>query len=142
MQGRRMADERPPLLAELVWSDRLRFGATSGRSAAVVDGDGEAGPSPMQALAFGVAGCMAADVVSILQKGRHPLTGMRVSMAATRAPDHPRRFTHLSMEFHVTGNVPSEAMDRAVSLSREKYCSAFHSLRQDITLDVRVTIQP
>jgi len=137
-----MSETKPPLVAELVWSDRLRFGATSGHSAIVVDGDGEAGPSPMQALAFGVAGCMAADVVAILQKGRHPLTGLRVSMAASRASDHPRRFTHLSMEFHVTGNVPSEAMDRAVSLSRERYCSALNSLRTDITLDVHITIQP
>jgi len=137
-----MPDAKPPLLAELVWSDHLRFNATSGQSAMVVDGDGEGGPSPMQALAFGVAGCMAADVVAILQKGRHPITGMRVVMAATRAPEHPRRFTSLSMVFHVTGNVPSEAMDRAVSLSREKYCSALHSLRSDIALDVRTTIQP
>ncbi len=137
-----MPDAKPPLVAELVWSDRLRFGATSGHSAIVVDGDGEAGPSPMQALAFGVAGCMAADVISILQKGRHPLTGLRVSMAATRAPEHPRRFTHLSIEFHVTGNVPSEAMERAVSLSRDKYCSALSSLRQDITVAVHIVIQP
>lgn len=137
-----MHEAKPPLVAELVWSHGLRFDATSGASAMVVDGDGEGGPSPMQALAFGVAGCMAADVVSILQKGRHPLTGLRLAMTATRAPEHPRRFTHLSIEFHVTGNVPSEAVDRAVSLSRDKYCSALHSLRQDIALDVRTTITP
>jgi putative redox protein len=137
-----MPDAKPPLVAELVWSDHLRFNATSGQSAMVVDADGEGGPSPMQALAFGVAGCMAADVASILQKGRHPFTGMRVVMAATRAPEHPRRFTSLSLAFHVTGNVPSETMDRAVSLSREKYCSALSTLRPDITLDVSITIQP
>lgn len=137
-----MPDAKLPLLAELIWSDRLRFGATSGHTAVVVDGDGEAGPSPMQALAFGVAGCLAADVVSILQKGHHPLTGLRVSLAATRAPEHPRRFTHLVVEFHVMGNVPSDAIERAVTLSREKYCSALNSLREDITLDVRITILP
>lgn len=137
-----MVEAKPPLVAELTWSDGLRFNASSGRSAIVVDGDGAAGPSPMQALAFGVAGCMAADVVSILQKGRHPLTGLRVTMAATRALEHPRRFTHLALEFHVAGNVPADALDRAVGLSRERYCSALNSLRQDITIDVRTTITP
>jgi uncharacterized OsmC-like protein len=62
-----MADVRPPIAAELIWSDHLRFGATSGPAAIVIDGDGAAGPSPMQLAAFGVAGCMAIDVVSILQ---------------------------------------------------------------------------
>ncbi len=137
-----MPDAKPPLLAEVVWLEGLRFNAVSGHRSMVVDGDGEAGPSPMQALAFAVAGCMAADVVAILQKGRHPLTGMRVAMAATRALEHPRRFTAVSMEFHVTGQVPSDAVDRAVTLSHEKYCSALSSLRQDIAVDLRVTIQP
>src|SRR5215213_5210330 len=66
----RVSEPRPPLTAELIWSDRLRFGATSGPSAIVIDGDGAAGPSPMQLAAWAVAGCMATDVVSILQKGR------------------------------------------------------------------------
>ena len=84
-----------PLTAELVWSDRLRFGATSGPSAIVIDADGVAGPSPMQLAAFALAGCMAADVVAILQKKRQPLTGLRVSFSANRAPDPPRRFVEI-----------------------------------------------
>ena len=127
-----MADAKPPLTAELVWSDHLRFGATSGPNAIVVDADGAAGPSPMQVTAFGVAGCMAADVVSILQKGRHPLTGLRVSLSADRAPDPPRRFVRIALHFHVTGAVPREAVERAIALSRETYCSVWHSMRQDI----------
>src|SRR5688572_7537279 len=102
-----MADAKPPLTAELVWSDHLRFGATSGPNAIVIDGDGTAGPSPLQTTAFGLAGCMAADVVSILQKGRHPLTGLRVSLTADRAPNPPRRFIRVALHFHVTGAVPS-----------------------------------
>jgi len=137
-----MPDPKPPLLAELIWSDHLRFDATSGTSAMVVDGDGQAGPSPMQALAFAVGGCMGADVAAILQKGRHPMTGLRVTLAATRAPAHPRRFTHLTMEFQVKGDVPLDAVERAVTLSRSKYCSALLSLREDITLDIRISLQP
>ncbi|MEQ1759757.1 MAG: OsmC family protein [Vicinamibacterales bacterium] len=134
-----MPDTKPPLGAQLVWSERLRFTATSGRSVMVVDGDGEAGPSPMQVLAFAVAGCMAADVVAILQKGRHPLTGLSVAIAADRAPVHPRRFTHVVLSFEVAGKVPPDAVDRAVTLSRDKYCSALHSLRQDISVEIQTT---
>jgi putative redox protein len=136
-----MPDAKPPLLAELVWAERLRFTATSGEQSVLVDGDGEAGPSPMQILAFAVAGCMAADVVAILQKGRHPLAGMRVMTMATRAPEHPRRFTHLAFEFRLRGEVPLEAVERAVTLSREKYCSALLSLRQDIGVETRISFE-
>ena len=123
---------KPPLKAELVWSDGLRFGATSGRSAIVVDGDGAAGPSPMQLAAFALAGCMAADVVTIVEKGRHSLKALRVSLTGERAPDPPRRFTRISIHFHVSGAVPSEAIERAIALSHEKYCSVWHSMRPDI----------
>src|SRR5262245_13806395 len=81
---RRMPETKPPLVVELAWTDTLRFNASSGQHSMVIDGDGHAGPSPMQALAFGVAGCMAADVVAILQKGRHPVTALRVVAAADR----------------------------------------------------------
>lgn len=114
-----MADQKPPLTAELLWSEGLRFGATSGPSAIVVDGDGAAGPSPMQLAAFGLAGCIAADVVSILQKGRHPLTGLHVSLSGERAPDPPRRFVRITLHFHVSGTMPPEAVERAIALSRE-----------------------
>src|SRR6185295_19649166 len=88
-----MADARPPLVAELVWSGDLRFDASSGTTTAVVDGDGKKGPSPTQHAAIGLAGCMAADVVDILRKGRHPLTALRVTFTGARAEQPPRRFT-------------------------------------------------
>jgi putative redox protein len=136
-----MADPKPPLVAELIWDAQLRFGATSGSAAIVVDGDGVAGPSPMQLAAFGIAGCMSIDVVSILQKGRHPVTGLRVSFTGGRAPEPPRRFLSIALHFHVTGAVPAEAVERAIGLSHEKYCSVWHSMRQDIqfttTFDIR-----
>lgn len=137
-----MADPKPPLTAELIWSEQLRFGATSGPAAIVIDGDGAAGPSPMQLAAFAVAGCMSADVVSILQKGRHPMTGLRVSFGGERAPEPPRRFITIALHFHVTGAVPEHAVERAIALSREKYCSVWHSMQQDIdfttTFDIRM----
>jgi putative redox protein len=137
-----MADSKPPLVAELLWSEELRFGAASGATAIVVDADGEAGPSPMQLAAFGMAGCMAADVVSILRKGRHPLTGLRIVFTGERAPEPPRRFTKITLQFHVTGAVPSDAVERAIALSREKYCSVWHSMRQDIIFATTFDIRP
>src|SRR6185503_8174539 len=127
-----MGDAKPPVTAELIWADRLRFGATSGPNAVVIDGDGAAGPSPMQLAAFGLAGCMSADVASILQKGRHPLSGLRVSFTGERAPDPPRRFVRINLHFHITGAVPAEAVERAIALSRDTYCSVWHSMRQDL----------
>jgi putative redox protein len=134
-------DLKPPLAAELLWSKDLQFGGTSGPQALVIDGDGAAGPSPMQLLAFALAGCMSADVVSILQKGRHPLTALRASLTGERAPDPPRRFLHVTLHFHIAGAVPVDAVERAIALSREKYCSVWHSMRSEIdfktTYDIR-----
>jgi putative redox protein len=137
-----MANAKPPLVAELLWSEELRFGAASGATAIVVDADGEAGPSPMQLAAFGLAGCMAADVVSIVRKGRHPLTGVRIVFTGERAPEPPRRFTKITLEFHVTGEVPVDAVERAIALSREKYCSVWHSMRNDIVFATTFDIRP
>ena len=135
-----MADPKPPVTAELVWTGELRFGATTGGNALVVDGNAGAGPSPMQLLAVGVAGCMAADVVAILQKGRHAFTALRAECTAQRLPEPPRRFTSITLHFHVIGDVPEEAVSRAIALSRDKYCSAWNSIRTDVTLATTFTI--
>ena len=136
-----MADARPPLVAELVWSGELRFDASSGAATTVVDGDGRFGPSPMQHAAVGLAGCMAADVVDIIRKGRHPLTALRVTFTGARAEEPPRRFTKIDLRFDIQGAVPPEAVERAIALSREKYCSVLHSFRQDITFTTTFEIK-
>jgi putative redox protein len=137
-----MADTKPPLTAELTWAGDLRFDATSGASALVLDGDSAAGPSPMQAAAFALAGCMSADVVAILQKGRHPLTALRTSFTGERAANPPRRFIRVTLHFHVGGAVPAGAVERAIALSRETYCSVWQSLRQDIDFTTSFDITP
>ena len=138
-----MPNAKPPTTAEVIWSaEGLRFGATSGKNAIVVDGDGIAGPSPMQVAAIGLAGCMAADVVAILRKGRQAVAGLRVSCTGERAPFPPRRFTRIVLHFHVKGPVASDAVERAIALSRENYCSAWHSMRQDIDFVTSFEIHP
>ena len=129
-----MTDPKPPVTAELIWSEGLRFGATSGNIATVVDGDSTAGPSPVQMVIIGLAGCMSIDVVDIIRKGRHPLAGFRTTVSADRAPEPPRRILNASLHFHIRGDIPAAAVERAIALSREKYCSVWHSLRTDIEL--------
>jgi putative redox protein len=133
---------KPPVTAELVWAGELRFGATSGRTAMVVDGESTAGPSPVQMLAIALAGCMSIDVVDIIRKGRHPLTAFRASVNGERAPEPPRRLLQIHLRFHVHGDVPPHVVERAITLSREKYCSVWHSLRQDIDLTTGFEILP
>jgi putative redox protein len=128
--------------AELVWTKDLIFGATSGESALIVDGDSAAGASPVQLLVFGLAGCMAMDVIDILRKGRHPVSAFRVSLSGERNPEPPRRLLSVSLVFHVHGTVPAEAVERAITLSREKYCSVWHSMRQDIEMRTSHEIVP
>jgi len=138
-----MTDAKPvPLTAELLWTEGVTFGATSGSNAIVVDGDGAAGSSPMQLLAEALAGCMATDVVMIVTKGRHPLKGLRVVLTAERAPDPPRRILRIALSFHLIGEVPAAAVERAIALSTETYCSVWHSLREDIELTTTYDITP
>jgi putative redox protein len=131
---------KPPTVVELVWEHDLVLSGTSGEAKMTLDSASAAGPSPMQALGFALAGCMAMDVVHVLRKGRHDLRGLKVGLTAARADEEPRRFTSVALQFTVTGNVPPEPIQRAIDLSREKYCSVWHSLRQDIELTATFTV--
>ena len=82
-------------------------------------------PRPMEAVLAGTGGCTAYDVVLILKRGRHEVTGCRVKLSAERAPVDPKVFTRIHMHFTVSGrNLNADAVARAVVLSHEKYCSA------------------
>ncbi|MES2890307.1 MAG: OsmC family protein [Pseudomonadota bacterium] len=82
-------------------------------------------PRPMETVLAGTAGCTAYDVVLILQKGRHAVSGCQVKVTSQRAPTDPKVFTQIHMHFVVTGRgIPATAVERAVALSHEKYCSA------------------
>ena len=82
-------------------------------------------PRPMETVLAGTGGCAAYDVVLILKRGRHEVTGCRVKVSADRAPTDPKVFTRIHMHFTVTGrNLNVDAVARAIALSHEKYCSA------------------
>jgi len=129
--------EKPPVTIALIWERELVFAGTSGDITLTLDSEAAAGPSPMQALAFALAGCMAMDVVHILKKARHELRGLRADLSGSRAPDTPHRFTTVTLNYTINGDIPAEAVDRAIELSRQKYCSVWHSMQQDI--DFRIT---
>jgi putative redox protein len=131
---------KAPTSLELVWEHDLVFAGRSADATIVLDSAGQAGPSPVQALAFALAGCMGMDIVHMLRKGRHDLRGLRVALTAERAQENPHRITAVSMAFDVTGPVPREQVERAIALSHEKYCSVWHSMRQDIPIETRFTI--
>lgn len=75
---------------------------------------------------------MAADVVDVLTKSRLPLRELRAKLVGERRPEPPRRLLAVKLHFVVGGDVPPDRVERAIALSREKYCSVWHSLRQDI----------
>jgi putative redox protein len=133
---------KPPTVLELIWEHDLVFGGQSGGTRITLDSASTAGPSPVQALAFALAGCMAMDVVHILRKARLDLKGLKADLTGHRSPDVPHRFTAIALHFTVTGGVPADQVQRAIDLSHEKYCSVWHSMRQDIELTATFTVAP
>ena len=127
-----MNGQNPGEVVELTWQGELRFEARAGDHTLVVDSARRAGLSPTQALAVSLAGCMAMDVVDILQKGRFAVDGVKARLASERRAEAPRYVTRVALHFVVTGDVPADRVERAIELSRERYCSVWHSLRPDI----------
>jgi putative redox protein len=123
-----------PVAVALTWDAGLRFTGSTPAGDIIVDGDRTAGPSPMDLLAVSLAGCMAIDVVDVITKGRHPLKNLEVRVVGERAATPPRHYVRITLQFLVGGAVPPAAIERAIALSREKYCSVWHSLRRDIEL--------
>ncbi|MCE2917751.1 MAG: OsmC family protein [Rubrivivax sp.] len=92
-------------------------------------------PRPMETVLAGTGGCTAYDVVLILQRGRHDVRGCQLRLQAQRAPVDPKVFTAIHMHFVVSGRgLPAAAVERAIALSHEKYCSASAMLAKTATM--------
>jgi putative redox protein len=132
---------KAPTVVDLVWVSDLVFAGTSNTASITLDSAGAAGPSPVQTLAFALAGCMMMDVAHILTRGRQTFRALRSRLVADRADEDPHRIVRVTMDVTVTGPVPADAVERAIALSREKYCSVWHSMRQDISFTSSFTIE-
>jgi len=134
--------DKPPIRVTIAWTGDRRFDTDFRGVPVTIDGDSVAGPSPVEALALALASCMGVDVADIVRKGRHDLRGLVVELVAERAPEPPRRFTAVEIGFRLTGDVPAAAVERAIALSHDKYCSVWHTFRQDIPLTTSYEVVP
>ena len=92
-------------------------------------------PRPMETLLAGTGGCTAYDVVLILKRGRHDVRGCTVKLTSERAATDPKVFTTIHMHFTVTGKgIPELAVERAIAMSHDKYCSASIMLAKTATI--------
>ncbi|MCA7000636.1 OsmC family protein [Dickeya solani] len=123
--------------ARVKWVEGLTFlGESASGHQLLMDGNaGDKAPSPMEMVLMAAGGCSAIDVVSILQKGRHDVADCEVRLTSERREEAPRLFTAINLHFIVTGKgLNDKAVERAVSLSAEKYCSVAMMLEKAVTI--------
>ena len=125
--------------ARTTWIEKHRFdGIASSGHKLVVDGDKAAGNSPMELVLIGLCGCTGYDVVSILQKKREPFTNLEVRAEAERAADPPSVYTAIKLIYRVGGKVSRKAVEDAVRLSKEKYCSVSAMLEKSAKITTEI----
>jgi putative redox protein len=137
-----MARSEPVTLA---WkSEGLLFEASTAHGsvdlASGLDEPGN-GVTPMEMLAAALGGCTAMDVLSILVKMREPLESFSVEVSGERAEDHPRRFTSLEVVYRLKGDLDERKVERAISLSEERYCSVEATLKPGVPITSRYVIE-
>lgn len=124
--------------ATLEWDKELIFiGRTQRGYEIEFDANLQWGCKPTDALVLGLAGCTAIDVLMFLQKMHVELKSFKIDIHAERNPTPPQYYKVIEMTLNITGkNLDSKKIERAISLSHEKYCSVYHSLRKD--MDVKI----
>ncbi len=99
------------------------------------------GPSPMENVLLSLAGCSAMDVIAILRKQRQPVEGLEVHVRGQRRDEHPTVFTEIQIEYVIHGeDVTPAAVERAIELSRERYCPVWAMLGQSVTITPRFRV--
>ena len=133
---------KPPAVVQVTWAGEHRFDAgRPGGQTARIDGSGVTGQSPLDALLSALACCTAIDVVDILAKRRTPVESLRVEVTGDRVDTTPRRFRHITLEYHIAGaGVEEDQALRAIELAVTKYCSVRDSLRDDIEVDWKLVL--
>lgn len=132
------------IAARVRWTETDRFvGSASSGHGVVLDAGKEdkIGSSPMELVLIGLCGCTASDVAGILRTKREPFTGLEVAAEGDRAPEPPSVFTAIRLVYRVYGAVSHKAVEDAVRLSEEKYCSVAAMLRKTAQLTMRYEIR-
>lgn len=139
-----VGEEGTVVNASAVWTDNERFigTATSGHAIVVDAGQDKSGNGPMELVLIGLCSCTATDIVSILQKKRQPFTGLEVRAEAERAPEPPMVYTSIKVHYRVQGKVDRKAVEDAVRLSEEKYCSVSLMLQKTAKVTHEIEIVP
>ncbi len=125
--------------AKALWTIGQQFvgEATSGH-AVLMDGDKKSAASPIELVLIALSGCTGFDVVSILRKKREPLEGLEVLAKAERATDPPAVYTEIHLVYRVRGKVSHKAVEDAVKLSEDKYCSVAAMLRKTAKISYEI----
>ncbi|HXS74662.1 MAG TPA: OsmC family protein [Terracidiphilus sp.] len=129
------------MIAHADWKhDEVFLGLTEDGKSVTIDGDSAHvhGPSPLQLVLMALCSCTSVDVVSILKKKRQDLTGLRVTAYATQAETPPRVFTHIKLTYAVRGRLSRKAVEDAVSLSKNKYCSVSKMLEKSAQVEYEI----
>jgi putative redox protein len=128
-------------VASAKWTDQMRFeGSGNAGLPLLMDGDSKAANSPTDLVLIALCGCTAYDVVSILKKKREPFTGVEVSAEAEKAEQPPRVYTEIKLLYRVRGQVSKKAVEDAVRLSEEKYCSVSVMLGKTAKISYRIEL--
>jgi putative redox protein len=126
--------------ARAIWTDGERYVAdATSRHALVMDTAAEkTANSPMELVLIALCGCTASDVVGILRKKREPFTALEVRAEGERATEYPAVYTAIQLTYRVRGKVSRKAMEDAVRLSKEKYCSVSAMLEKSAKISVQI----
>jgi putative redox protein len=123
--------------ARVIWTDKERYlgEANSGHAVVMDAGEPKTAATPIELVLIALCGCTASDVVGILRKKREPFTRLEVRAEAERAEDFPRVYTSIKLIYRVHGAVSRAGMERAVQLSKEKYCSVSAMLEKTAKIE-------
>ena len=126
--------------ATTLWTDKERFlgQAGSGHAIVVDTGSEKTASSPVELVLIALCACTASDVVGILRKKREPFTSLEVRATGERAEDFPKVFTSIRLIYRIGGNVTHKAMEDAVRLSKEKYCSVSAMLEKSAKIEFEI----
>ena len=129
------------MIASSIWKQEMTFeGRSESGHTVVFDADSShaKGPTPMEAVLMALCACTSVDVIAILKKKREPFTGLTVNAIAEQASEAPRVFTRIDLIYRVTGDVSQKAMEDAVALSKNKYCSVSKMLEKAAKVEFRI----